>query len=706
MSACPDCGSTVPDDAPRGLCPRCLMRAALSNAADHTDATAAHPHAAPGVLDTLAQTAGPVPRVLLRDTAPGEDPGPVVRPEPAPQDPSTRYRIDGEIARGGMGAVLKGRDPDLGREVALKVLRDDLRDDADLVRRFVEEAQIGGQLQHPGIVPIYELGTFADRRPFFSMKLVKGRTLASLLADRKSPADDLPRFLGIVQAIAQTVAYAHARGVIHRDLKPSNVMVGSFGEVQVMDWGLAKVLPRGGVADDEKAGKEPPGETVVSTARSGSDTDLSRAGSVMGTPSYMAPEQARGEVDRLDERCDVFALGSILCEALTGHPAFTGRTSAEILRKAAAADTADARARLQSSGADAELVALARDCLAAETSERPRHGHEVAGRVTGYLAGVQERLHAAERERAVADARAVEERRKRRWQLGLAGSIAASLLIGGVGLSWFTSVLARQKGELTRANSALAEQRLRAEQREQLAIDAVKRFRDAVAENPELKDRPELESLRRTLLKEPLAFFRSLRDRLQADGDTRPESLARLGTASFDLAILTREIGDVRDALTAHREALAVRQKLADDHPEVPEYRSDLADSHHGLGELRFRLATQIGDIRDALAAHRLGLAVRRKLADDHPEAIPYQSALAASHHSLGELLFLTLQPDEAREALDAALTIRRRLAADHPEVPDFRYDLAASHTSLARLHQSSMVRTCSLARGRPAGTA
>ncbi len=160
-----------------------------------------------------------------------------------------------------MGAILKGRDPDLGRDVAIKVLREDRRDNAELVRRFVEEAQIGGQSQHPGLVPIYELGTFADQRPFFSMKLVKGQTLADLLADRATPAEDLPRFLSIFASIAQTMAYAHTRGVIHRDLKPSNVMVGSFGEVQVMDWGLAKVLPRGGVVHDAKAGKEPPSET-------------------------------------------------------------------------------------------------------------------------------------------------------------------------------------------------------------------------------------------------------------------------------------------------------------------------------------------------------------------------------------------------------------------------------------------------------------
>ena len=149
--------------------------------------------------------------MLLRDTAPGETPGPVVRPDGGDADPTIRYRIDGEIARGGMGAVLKGRDPDLGRDVAIKVLRADLRDKADLVRRFVEEAQIGGQLQHPGVVPIYELGTFADRRPFFSMKLVKGdagRPARGPLGAGRRPAP-VPVDL---RAIAQTMAYSPPAG--------------------------------------------------------------------------------------------------------------------------------------------------------------------------------------------------------------------------------------------------------------------------------------------------------------------------------------------------------------------------------------------------------------------------------------------------------------------------------------------------------------
>ncbi|MFO0891162.1 MAG: serine/threonine-protein kinase [Isosphaeraceae bacterium] len=474
-SLCPTCGAERPADAPLGHCPRCLLREgiggpSLALSRGGMGATV-EPSGPPGVLETLAGSIGPVPLVLLRDTDPGAEP-PVMRvPDRDAANAAIRYRIDGEIARGGMGAVLKGRDPDLGRDVALKVLRDDFRENADMVRRFVEEAQIGGQLQHPGIVPIYELGTFADRRPFFSMKLVKGHTLAALLQERGDPKADLPRLLGIFEAVCQTVAYAHARGVIHRDLKPSNVMVGSFGEVQVMDWGLAKVLPRGGVADDARAGRESHAETVIATARSGgSDADLSHAGSVLGTPSYMAPEQAAGENDRVDERADVFALGSMLCEVLTGDPAFTGRSSGEIIRKASRGDTADALARLAGCGADAELVALARDCLAAEAEDRPRHAGAVSERVTAYLAGVQERVRRAE-------LASVEERARRRLTTVAAASLLALTTAGGLGTTYW---LQQRQARAAAAEQVLVRVSLLRDQARQHADDPA-RWRLALA---------------------------------------------------------------------------------------------------------------------------------------------------------------------------------------------------------------------------------
>jgi eukaryotic-like serine/threonine-protein kinase len=527
---CPSCGAERPADAPRGHCPRCLLRQGLDWASlclSHAgELRATVDVSVSRVLETLAATVGPMPRVLLRDTDVGAEP-PVVRPpDRVATDPSVRYRIDGEIAKGGMGEVLKGHDPDLGRDVAVKVLRDDLSGRPEMVRRFVEEAQIGGQLQHPGIVPVYELGTFVDRRPFFSMKLVRGQTLAALLAARPSPADGLPRSLGIFEQVAQTVAYAHAQGVIHRDLKPSNVMVGSFGEVQVMDWGLAKVLPRGGVADDAAAGREPDRETVIATARRGGapDAELSRAGLVLGTPSYMAPEQARGEIDAVDERADVFALGSILCEVLTGSPAFTGRTSAETQRQAARGDTADALGRLDACGADAELVALARDCLAALPPDRPRHAGAIRERITAYLAGVQERLRAAEIERARAEARAAEERRRRRLQLGLAASLLALLTLSGLA---FTYELHRRQARAARADRLLAEAAL---------------LRDQARAQPEEVDRwrragEALDRIADELGPSAAAPLAALRREVEA----------RLGDAEADRALLVRLV-DIRSA--------------------------------------------------------------------------------------------------------------------------------------------------------------
>ncbi len=273
-SRCPRCGGERPFGAVEDLCPRCLLAHAIDlgppssvpldpvGGPRHVGAPWAPRGPEPGalagsityesVLDTLADSLGTAPRILLREAVPAP---PVDLPwhgVPAGHPGRERYQLLGELARGGMGAVLRGRDVDLGRDLAVKVLLERHRDDPELVRRFVEEAQIGGQLQHPGIVPVYELGCFADRRPFFAMKLVEGHTLAELLDARRGPGHDRPRFLAIFEAICQTMAYAHARGVIHRDLKPSNVMVGSFGEVQVMDWGLAKVLGAAS-ADDGRA---------------------------------------------------------------------------------------------------------------------------------------------------------------------------------------------------------------------------------------------------------------------------------------------------------------------------------------------------------------------------------------------------------------------------------------------------------------------
>jgi serine/threonine-protein kinase len=347
--------------------------------------------------------------------------------EGAPPLPSrpTFLELGEEIARGGMGAVYRARDQVLHRDLAVKVLLDRLADRPDSWRRFAEEARVAGRLQHPGVPPVYEVGVLPDGRPFIAMKLIQGRTLAALLAERRGstpPLADLPRFLGVFEQVCQTLAYAHSQGVIHRDLKPLNVMVGAFAEVQVMDWGLAKVL-RGAVGP-----VAPAASAMVESGR-----QESQAGTILGTPAYMAPEQARGEVERLDERADVFGLGAILCEMLTGKPPFAGP---DIVGRAARAELSEALARLEGCGADPELIAIATSCLAADREARPRDAGAVAERVTAYRACVQERLRQAELERAAAQAKAAEERKRRRLTAGLAAAVLLAVVVGG-GAAWY-----------------------------------------------------------------------------------------------------------------------------------------------------------------------------------------------------------------------------------------------------------------------------
>jgi serine/threonine-protein kinase len=404
---------------------------------------------------------------------------------PPPEQTGDRYQLQGEIARGGMGAVLRGRDVDLGRDLAVKVLLEKFVTRPEVGRRFIKEAQIGGQLQHPGVVPVYDIGRFGNR-PFFTMKLIKGQTLAHLLAARADPIQDRPRLLGIALQVCQTLAYAHAKGVIHRDLKPANIMVGAFGEVQVMDWGLAKVLAEGGIADEERAAsreRERPGDvTTIRTARSsgtgvGTDTE---AGSLLGTPAYMPPEQANGDVASLDRRCDVFGLGAILCEILTGQPPYLGRSPEEVRRKAANGDLADALARLDGCGADQELLVLTKACLSPEAIDRPKDAQAVADALTAYLDGVQERLHQAELAEAQAKAKALEEAKRRRLTLALAATVLLALTLGGGGWLWIKADRDARQAQVTRdVNDALNKATLLREQAKAAPVGSAALFAQA-----------------------------------------------------------------------------------------------------------------------------------------------------------------------------------------------------------------------------------
>ncbi|MGE0432930.1 MAG: protein kinase [Planctomycetota bacterium] len=246
-------------------------------------------------------------------------------------DAHGKYLIEGELARGGMGAILRGFDRDIRRNIAMKVMLSDTPKKSQ-VARFLEEAQVTGQLEHPNIVPVHEVGVDDRNRLYFTMKLVRGQSLkerlgeirASVMKGRGDEAFPLMERIDIFRKICDAIAFAHSKGVIHRDLKAENVMLGEFGEVQVMDWGIARVTGR-----SDKSG----GEAVISDRV---DEGIARTmdGAVAGTPAYMSPEQARGEIAKIDQRSDVFSLGAILYEMVTFTAPYRGESVWKVLDKA------------------------------------------------------------------------------------------------------------------------------------------------------------------------------------------------------------------------------------------------------------------------------------------------------------------------------------------------------------------------------------
>jgi serine/threonine protein kinase len=298
-----------------------------------------------------------------------------------PEGTRSRYTLTRLHAMGGLGKVWLAHDTELNREVALKEIKPEVAGHPEMWRRFLKEAQVTGQLEHPNIVPVYELARRPeDGHPFYTMRFVRGRTLREAIAEhhkrRVGGAADPVERLKLLQAfvsVCQAIGFAHSRGVIHRDLKPGNVVLGEFGEVIVLDWGLAKTLD----PDDPDAA---PAVSLTDEARA----EATRAGRQLGTPAYMAPEQADGRPDLVDARTDIYGLGSILFETLTGHPPHKGNDGADMVRRVATGETP--RAREAEPSTPRALDAICAKAMALERTDRYASARELAEDIERWLA--------------------------------------------------------------------------------------------------------------------------------------------------------------------------------------------------------------------------------------------------------------------------------------------------------------------------------
>jgi serine/threonine protein kinase/tetratricopeptide (TPR) repeat protein len=597
-----------------------------------------------------------------------------------------RYTLVDKIGEGGMGEVWVAKQTDpVKRKVALKLIKTGM-DSKAVLARFEQERQALAMMDHPNIARVLDGGMTPAGQPFFVMELVNGLPLTRYCDEAElTPKERLELFVPICQA----VQHAHQKGIVHRDLKPANIlitMIDARPVPKVIDFGVAK-------------------------ATAGKLTDESMStqfGAVVGTFEYMSPEQAGFSGIDIDTRADIYSLGVILYELLTGlRPIDAKRLKkaalSEMIRIIQEEEPSKPSTRLSTDESLPSLAALRQTeprklmtmlrgeldwvvmkCLEKSRDRRYETASALSRDIQRYLAD-----EPVEARPPSAGYRLKKFVRRNKVQVVAASLVLIALVGGMIGTTYglFRAKRAAAAERIAKRDAVAKreeaeKQQARAEDREQQAIEAVKRFRDAVAENPELKHNPSLESLRKMLLKEPLAFFKALRGRLQADRDTRPESLERLAAASFDLGVLTDEIGDQQDAVIAYREALALTQKLADDYPTDTRIRANLAVCHSHLAA---RLS-ETGQPVEAEAELRKAIVLQQQLADDNPDVTNYRSGLAGSHSDLGDVLAATGRPAEAEAEYRRAIKLSQRVTEENRTDSEHRQFLATHHHNLGIL--------------------
>jgi serine/threonine protein kinase len=598
-----------------------------------------------------------------------------------------RYRVLKEHARGGLGRISLARDTKLGRLVALKEIRDDRRTSTDATARFIHEAAITGMLEHPGIVPIYALEEDANGKPYYTMRFIQGKTLSQAIKTYHAQPTELA-FRDLLQrfiAVCKTLAYAHSKGVLHRDLKPDNVMVGDYGETLVVDWGLAKLLGRRGgegVATEPTSQEHTPSHDPATLS-----SHHTREGAVLGTPCYMAPEQARGDLAALCPASDTYALGAILYALLTGKTPYPG--SAFDALGMVRLGIPPRPPSLLNPRVPKPLEAICLKAMAPQIENRYANAQELAAEIERYLADEPVQAHAEPWWTKVR--RSLRKRKALTASLLVAG-LALLLLLGTV-----TYMAEQARQQAVQDQARIEEQRRRAEektQETQLALDGTQKILNFLTKEVLGAARPEGEeggkghniSLKEALIKAapqiPTLF----------QGQPKLEAHVR-HTLGYTLALL----GEHRLAQEQAEAELALVLHLYGPHdPRAWDIQYNLATSLMELGEQRQA---------EALCQHVLQLREAR-LGADHPktlESLLLQANLLSRKGQFAEAekcCRLALQRQQARSQADQGFTYRLQHALAIMLVnqsrfreaePYFRAALAGRQTLLGKEHGDTL---------------
>jgi serine/threonine-protein kinase len=563
--------------------------------------------------------------------------GPTVEP------PRTRvgyfgdYELLEEIAHGGMGVVYKARQRSLNRTVALKMLRAAPGASAADLGRFRAEAEAIANLDHPNIVPIHEIGEF-EGRPYFTMKLIEGGSLGERRADLSREQHGLARLMATV---ARAVHHAHERGILHRDLKPANILLDAKGEPHVTDFGLAK--------------------------RFHGDAGLTQSGAIVGTPSYMAPEQAAGRTRELTVAADVYSLGAILYELLTGRPPFRADTPLGTLRQVA--DEEPFRPRVLNPRVNRELETICLKCLDKDPQRRYASALELAEDLERFLKDLPIRAR-----RPTVLGRTWRWARRHRPAAGVLFCLLAVVLAL---LALNALRAARMREMAMRAMHEAEFQRQRADANFRKARQAVDEMLTRVGES-QLADVPQMDPVREQLLENALKYYQEFVEQERHDPDVRQQT----AHAYLRMAALEQRLGRAALAEQAYRQAVALYERLAADSPQKPAYQADLARAYHHLGAL----LQSGGRVQEAASAYHRALAVDEKLVQDHPKVADHRRDLARDLTAQGELLAGMGRQAEATASYQKAVAIQQKLAADFPAVAEHRAALATNSLHLARL--------------------